>query len=685
MSSQPSERLAFDGDTVRLELDNAVTIAEFLNRRKCEDMELDFAKCLTLVNEAILLLEGLYVHLPVKRAMYAVDPVRRLQLLRFRLERYDELQRRMAKGEQIKAGGEEPPRDDLWFHREMTDAITSVRDLHTMYVLPTPFDRAVAFLPFQIECYFEEHERKYMVSNVIQGLAWFTPPAHFVPGVEVTQWNGMPMPRAVELAGERNAGSNPDARLARGLARFTIRPLAKALPPDEEYITVQYKTKDGQLHRLLDPVPWHIVTLQNAESLSLDGATIGNHTEGLDYESDVIRTLNKHFYSPLYPRSHRKWSPHVKDKQPIGGGRKGIEGVEAIPADETMRDVMQASTFRLFGNRYGYIRLRTFKIDDPELFLDEFARLVGLMPDHGLIIDIRDNPGGYIFIGERILQLLTPRTIQPETAQFINTPLSLSICDALDAYEPWRESIRRALESGTTYSSAHPLTGVADCNEVGQRYYGPVVLITNALCYSTSDIFAAGFQDHEIGTVLGTDGSTGAGGGNVVTHSWLRTSIVAKQPASCPLKELPGGDLRFAIRRMLRVGARAGTELEDLGVIADIPYRMTRDDLLDGNVDLIREAVRTLAGKPFYRLQEVKDSVKHLDKRVVAEIETLNLSRLDLAVDGWASRSQQVQDGKHHVSADLPPSAKGKILELRGFDANGCLVAARKVRLTGTV
>src|ERR1700730_17161337 len=114
MSTHPNGRPVFDGDTVRLDLDKAVTLAEFFKRRKCEGMELDFAQCLTLVNEAILLLEGLYVHLPVKRAMYAVDPVRRLQLLKFRLERYDELQRRMAKGEQLKVGAEEPPRDDLW-------------------------------------------------------------------------------------------------------------------------------------------------------------------------------------------------------------------------------------------------------------------------------------------------------------------------------------------------------------------------------------------------------------------------------------------------------------------------------------------------------------------------------------------------------------------------------------------
>ena len=38
---------------------------------------------------------------------------------------------------------------------------------------------------------------------------------------------------------------------------------------------------------------------------------------------------------------------------------------------------------------------------------------------------------------------------------------------------------------------------------MGQTYHGPVVLITDALCYSTTDIFAAGFQDHDLGFVLG--------------------------------------------------------------------------------------------------------------------------------------------------------------------------------------
>ena len=96
------------------------------------------------------------------------------------------------------------------------------------------------------------------------------------------------------------------------------------------------------------------------------------------------------------------------------------------------------------------------------------------------------------------------------------------------------------------------------CNAVGQRYYGPVVLITNALSYSATEFFAAGFQDHDIGTILGTDESTGGGGANVVTYSDLLRNLNAAERAAeqmeTPLppwpfgKELPGGaDVRVAI------------------------------------------------------------------------------------------------------------------------------------------
>jgi len=59
---------------------------------------------------------------------------------------------------------------------------------------------------------------------------------------------------------------------------------------------------------------------------------------------------------------------------------------------------------------------------------------------------------------------------------------------------------------------------------------------------------------------------------------------------------LPGGcDLRLAMRRTLRVGANRGTPLEDLGVVPDERYYLTRRDVLGQNEDLVAYAASVLA------------------------------------------------------------------------------------------
>src|SRR5215216_6171038 len=88
-----------------------------------------------IVEQALILLERSYVHLPIKRAMHAVDPVQRLRLLQLRL---DETTSDMMDPE-------------LDFHEQMIDIFTSVRDRHTNYLLPEPFSGHFAFLLFLIE------------------------------------------------------------------------------------------------------------------------------------------------------------------------------------------------------------------------------------------------------------------------------------------------------------------------------------------------------------------------------------------------------------------------------------------------------------------------------------------------------------------------------------------------------
>jgi hypothetical protein len=673
-ANQPVANLVQDA-VAALDLEHALKVDDFLNPREPPRPRLSLDDRLTLVEEAIKLLDGLYVHLPVKRAIYAVDPVRRLQLLKFRLEHQQ--REHNANDEQL---------DDLRFHRELVETFTSIRDLHTMYVLPKPFSNAVAVAPFQIEsCFGEEGNRRYILTNVIRGLSWFDCPDDFVPGVEVRLWNDIKIERAVEIVGECNSGSNPVARLARGLARLTIRPLARALPPDEEAVTILYTTLDGKPSTLR--IPWRIAVLGNTTDMPLDGAMITGLSEGMDYESDFIRDVRKRLYGSN-PNEKNTWARYAHTQQ---AKCENITAVQNVAVPPEFHGLVEAKTLTLGDKSYGYIRIRSFKVNDgdngkPQRFIDWVSNTVEAMPEEGLIIDIRDNPGGYIPAGERLLQLFTPSNIEPEPAQFIATPLSAWLCANMLAYDTSLESLEDALQAKTMYSLPIPVTDVDECNNIGQRYYGPVVLITNAICYSASDIFAAGFQDHGIGTVLGIEGSTGAGGAQVIMHTTLFACL--KQIKSNPFKALPGGsDLRLAIRRTLRVGANNGKQLEDLGVKPDFLHRMTDEDLLCNNVHLIQAAIKNLNARKGYRLREVKGSVERTGETVCVAIQAQNFVRLDISVDGWQSPSIVVRPEcpEFKVCAILPPSGEPRCLELRGYDSGSVLVAVRKIPLSEPV
>ena len=74
---------------------------------------------LTVIDQAVVMLETLYAHLPLKRALHAIDPLQRLRLLRLRHEALDERE----------------------FQSEMIDIFVALRDLHTNYILPTIYHR----------------------------------------------------------------------------------------------------------------------------------------------------------------------------------------------------------------------------------------------------------------------------------------------------------------------------------------------------------------------------------------------------------------------------------------------------------------------------------------------------------------------------------------------------------------
>ena len=223
------------------------------------------------------------------------------------------------------------------------------------------------------------------------------------------------------------------------------------------------------------------------------------------------------------------------------------------------------------------------------------------------------------------------------------------------------------MTTASAYSTAFPLYPADVVNSVGQVYQGPVVLVTDAQCYSACDIFAAGFQDHEIGPVLGVEANTGAGGANVVTHEDLRTEWTGG-----PLKQLPKGvQMRVALRRCLRVGTRFGQPVEDLGVVPDSLHALTKRDLLEENVDLMAAAGALLAART-PRLLRFASAAAGAGKRKLT-VTTGAVASIDVYVNGRPVATTATADGTTQVTV---PAADGAVIRIEGYDAAGVLVAA---------
>jgi cytosine/adenosine deaminase-related metal-dependent hydrolase len=621
-------------------------LPELLTRRG--DLTLNDRR--VIVEQAIVLLDQVYVHLPMKRARYAVDPLQRLRLLEHRLQDIDSTDQLGPESE---------------FHEELIDIFTSLRDLHTHYVPPEPYRSHTVYLPFLVEECTRDGRLQYVVSKVANGAEL---DGSFVAGVEVTHWNGIPIGRAIERNADHQGGGNRDARMARGLDALTIRTLGRTAPPDEDWVDMTYRTMLGVEREIR--VRW--ITYQPAEespfgdtedalaiAVPAAAGNLGRRAAlGLDAQTTTVNLVRRDLFA-------RNWQA-----SPAAGSN---ELATDLPG------VLRAKIRNTSIGDVAHIRIFTFLVPDPAEFVNEFVRLVGARPTVGLIVDVRGNGGGDIRAAEQLLQVLTPRRIEPEPTQFIVSPVIRRLCLANKGgpidLSSWTPSVVEAVETGATFSTGFPIGSAEDANARGQAYYGPVVLVTDARCYSATDIFSAGFQDHGIGPVVGVANRTGAGGANVWTHDLLRQLLTGR---ASPLKPLPRlATFRVAIRRTMRVGSHAGELLEDLGVVSDTVHPITSNDLLKDNQDLIEAAVAQMQGRVARRLEA---EVTRGADSITIQVQSSNLDRVDAYVDHRPVGSEDVR--QDHSTFVVPRTMIGNDRELRleGFEG-GSLVAARLLTL----
>src|SRR5918998_677322 len=203
--------------------------------------------------------------------------------------------------------------------------------------------------------------------------------------------------------------------------------------------------------------------------------------------------------------------------------------------DTPLQDVLAA---RQLNDQVGYLRIWSFDVADDEAFVREMARLLGLLPPTGVIVDLRANPGGLIWAAERALQLFTDATIAPTRFSLLATPATRQMADnpfnRLEL-EAWSPSLQEATSTGELYAQPLPLTDPSWGNDIGRTYPGRAVAVVDANTYSSGDLFAAGWVDHRIGPLVTVGQATGAGGANVWTSYQLRDALAGTDGALPPL------------------------------------------------------------------------------------------------------------------------------------------------------
>ncbi|MFL5840862.1 MAG: S41 family peptidase [Thermoleophilaceae bacterium] len=575
--------------------------------------ELGTPEMIAITERALALLSQLYVHLPSKRTLHATDPVQSLRNLRTDLDAVERGAQAMRERE---------------FHARLVRTFVDLRDRHTTYLLPQPYRSTIAFLPFLIEAVVDGRRRLHVVSKIYApfkdefGIA----PESGDDPVVVTHWNGVPIELAVELNGDRNAGANQAARLARGLDRLTFRWLGTTLKPEEDWVVVTYKVGEGEPQETR--FDWLALRRPEGAPAAPAGDSGSSFALGRDLEGEWIRTVKQ----KLFARPG-KWDTTAES------GR--------IAYRRHPRDADDGG--------YGYLRIYSFDVDPKreDHFVSSVRRILQQAPTRGLIVDIRGNPGGSISAAERLLTLLSPIPIEVEGLQFLNTEqaarLAENFYNGSGQGGAFDDRLNEARTTGSAYISSLPLAPADRAAALDQVYQGPIVLIVDALCYSASEILAAGMQDNGLATIMGTATQTGGGGANVWPYELIRD--VYQDADAFP--ELPEeASFEVAIRRTTRVRDRAGVALEDLGAVVPAPNvaPLALADVLHDNEALLDRAVAALSSRPRYLL------TAELSGERAFKLSTEGIDRVDVYVDERPLTSVSEPNGAEVALAKQGPA-----------------------------
>ena len=517
----------------------------------------------TLADQAYLFMNELFVHRDVKVKDFgtSADPVPALKAL---------------KEEASGLSNEE-------FHKKISSTFKNLHDLHTNYLAPRPLACGITFIPLKFESVTDTKTRWFLFTRnseavVVSGK--LKAQAQDTDGIEIGDQlisiNGKPVDDVLSELKKVSGGANPDAMRVRAVEMLSMRSLrSHEVPQEDELKLVLLRGKE----KIEKTVPWYAyrnleceASVSNEENTQEDTNRDFNPSKLLNMGVDEFqKRYNKIFASPTLITKANKWAGES-------------------PLDE----IFEMAALNTPAGMIGYIQLKEMSWDNPNLdvatVVEGFRRAIEnrLSGAIGLVVDVRGNPGGYIVFAEKLVQLFSKKEVEPTRVQMLANKLNEDIFLAANGEDNrWSTAIRGAMKSGSNMIEPLAITSKTEANSLGQIWFRPVVVLTDAACFSACDLFAAGMQDNGAGIILGVHQTTGAGGANVMEHRVFQR--IMQDADKNPFESLPFfQNMRVSWRQTVRAGKNAGALIEDAGVKSDLVVPIRRQDIGSASAELMK-------------------------------------------------------------------------------------------------
>jgi len=544
--------------------------------------ELSDAEKRTVAEQAQLLLRGIYVHRFQKQDFYpgVTDPVPAVQAV---VDNIDELT---------------VPEMETELYR----IFSSQRDLHLNYIFPQPYANFQSSLPLTFKRV--QGRRNFFEVRVdavnAERFATFAP-GQRVPevGDQVVAYDGVRVRKAVNNLLEVGQGANRFGGFSRALARLTFRPHLLSLVPEEDEVTITFRTRKSgryghRYERYTVTVPWITRVPAPAPVAQAQQRSVAIATQDVSAKSRKILLQEMNIKEDLFQKLFNDFR-----------AENGLLAQSTYPNNPSNEPEI---TWGVIDNRlgkFGYIRLASFVPENGvdfavqeirRIIYDEFEGTIGM------IFDVRDNGGGFGQLSDELPQLFGRNDAVTAQDRLINTEENIRLFRESIfglAFPEGLEALNEVEGTDATHTRVFSLFDSPGVNTFGQVYNGPVAVLANSNSYSASDYFSCHMQDSGIGFVFGEEPRTGAGGANVFEHSLLA------QFGPTVFSPLPGTHrARVSFGQAVRSGLNEGNFIEDFGCKADLLVSPRLSDLLDGGesqIIKITSALKYLSFAPRFR------------------------------------------------------------------------------------